>query len=390
MARVLILYASVGSGHRSAANALAEVFTAQQHEVRVEDALDHGSSFYRQLYVDTYLELSEKAPAIWEYFYKLADEDDAKLVKDLRIFIDRLGVTDLDKLVESYQPTYIVCTHFLPLHIFARYKRKGTLSLPVYAVVTDYTGHVYWVYPEVDHYFVASQKTKEMLEHRGVSPQRLTVTGIPINPNIANPKEPAPLQASFGIEQTPVVTLIGSAVSVERVEHMVQGLQQAMRGTLVVVAGRNHELQQTLQKREGKQQDGGCEVRVLGFVENLDDLIAASDIVITKAGGLIVSEVMARHTPMVIIEPIPGQEEWNADYVVSTGAGVQVRLAEMVPTVVRGLLDTPERLRLMRTCAEQSGRPNAARTIVEDLQTFQPYYSSHSSTDEHTSSQEAT
>jgi processive 1,2-diacylglycerol beta-glucosyltransferase len=105
----------------------------------------------------------------------------------------------------------------------------------------------------------------------------------------------------------------------------------------------------------------------LGFVNYLDDLVAASYLVITKAGGLIVSEVMARQTPMVVIDPIPGQEEWNADYVVSVGAGVQIRLSEMVPVAVQHLLDAPDRLEALRARAGEAGRPQAAMAVAEAI-----------------------
>jgi processive 1,2-diacylglycerol beta-glucosyltransferase len=371
MQRLLILYASVGEGHRSAAKALEQAFLQRGNiEVRVEDALDHGSSFYRQLYVDTYLELSEKAPEIWEYFYKLADKDDAHLVKDLRIFIDRLGVTDLDKLIDSYQPEVIICTHFLPLHILARYRSQGKLDTPFYAVVTDYTGHVYWVYDEVDGYFVASEHTRNMLTYRGVAAEIQTITGIPIDPSIAEPKDQAALRQTYTLDSPPVVTLIGSGISIERVQEMVIGIQQQhIPGTLVVVAGRNAPLEEALQKLP---QEPPLDLRVFGFVDFLDDMIATSDLLITKAGWLIVSEVMARHTPMVLIDPIPGQEEWNADYVVSVGAGVQVRLPAMVPTVVRSILEDTERLAMLKRHAEQSGKAQAAMTIVDYIQEHHP------------------
>src|SRR5439155_22396806 len=108
-------------------------------------------------------------------------------------------------------------------------------------------------------------------------------------------------------------------------------------------------------------------LRKLGFVSYVDDLLVASDLVITKAGGLIVSESLARGTPLLVIDPIPGQEEWNADYIVSTGAGIQLRMVELVPSAVQHLIGNPERLAVLRGGAQEAGRPRAALDIAERI-----------------------
>jgi processive 1,2-diacylglycerol beta-glucosyltransferase len=133
-------------------------------------------------------------------------------------------------------------------------------------------------------------------------------------------------------------------------------------GMLVVVAGRNADLPAAL---NGIGEGQRMRLRVLGQIDYVDDLVAASDLAITKAGGLIVSEVLARGTPLIVFDPIPGQEEWNADYLVSGGAGLQLRLPEWVPWTVRRLLSDRERLERIRERARQAGRPNAARDIAE-------------------------
>jgi processive 1,2-diacylglycerol beta-glucosyltransferase len=229
--------------------------------------------------------------------------------------VDRLGVTELQAMVEHYKPDAIICTHFLPLNLLAREKRKGRLEALLYCVVTDYTGHVFWVDPIVDGYFVATPETGEMLIRRGIPPESITVTGIPVDPAIAQPKDPAELRQTYDLNREPVITLMGGGLNIDRVEQMVAGLlERNLGGTLVVAAGRNGKLQEAMKHLPSSVT---LELRTLGFINYLDDLVAASDLVITKAGGLIVSEVMARQTPMVVIDPIPGQEEWNADYVVS-------------------------------------------------------------------------
>jgi processive 1,2-diacylglycerol beta-glucosyltransferase len=364
MSRILILHASVGAGHQRAAEALGLAFAQRQTEqVWVEDTLNYGRGLFRQVYARSYLEMSEHAPALWSYFYERSDQNESRRLRDLRALISRIGLTEFDGLIKHRDPDAIICTHFLPLNILARRRRSGQLVPPLFCVVTDYTGHVFWVYPEVDRYFVATPLAGAMLARRGVAEAAITVTGIPIDPVIALPKDAERTRQVRQLDRAPVILLMGGGLAVERVRQIALDLlRRDLTGTLVVVAGRNEALQEGLR---GLPTSPTLDVRVLGFVSYVDDLVAASDLVITKAGGLIVSEVMARGTPLVVIDPIPGQEEWNADYVVSVGAGVQLRLGAMVAETVDHLLAHPAYRQVLRDGARQAGRPRAALVVAD-------------------------
>ena len=364
MARILILHATVGLGHRRAAEALGRAFRLRGVDpVWVEDTLDYGGPLFRQLYAGSYRELSERAPVLWAYFYQQSEDVEGQLTQALRTFVDRLGVTELEDLVRRRQPDAIVCTHFLPLDLLLQLRRKGDPIPPLTCVVTDYTGHVFWAYPDVDQYFVATDLVASMLARRGVPSERITVTGIPVDPTIAEPKDRATMRQALGLGDGPVIALFGSGLVVKRVRQIITDLLYArVSGTLVVAAGRNAALVDALDDLPRRQR---LAVRVLGFVDNVDDIVAASDLVIAKAGGLIVSEILARGRPLVVIDPIPGQEEWNADYVVAVGAGVQVRLVQMVAAVVENLLAHPAHLRVLEEHAAQAGRPRAALDVAD-------------------------
>ena len=370
MPRILILYASVGTGHRRAALALAEAFRRKQHgEVWVEDALDYGSPLFRQAYTRSYLDLSERAPMLWRLFYQStnsSDPESIEITNRLRSLVERLGVTRLDRLVRQCAPGAIICTHFLPVELLLRLKLRGRLPQPIYCVVTDFVAHTFWVAPGLDGYFVASELTRDQLVARGVPPSIIHVSGIPIDPQIAEPKPMEAMRIRHGFPtDAPLVSLFGGGIDVERVRLMIEGLlARGTCGTLAVIAGRNEALIAALDDMA----DGpAMSLRKFGLIPFVDDLVAASDLVITKAGGLIVSEGLARGTPLLLIDPIPGQEEWNADYVVSVGAGIQLRLPESVPGAVRYLLARPERLAALRAGAREVGRPRAALDIAERI-----------------------
>lgn len=362
--RILILYASVGTGHKAAAQALARAFAmCRVDQVWCEDALDHASAVFRKIYAGAYLELSERRPAVWRYLYERTDRDESDLSKYLRTLIDRAGVTELVEMVQQHRPDAVICTHFLPLNLLAAEKRRGPFATPLYCVVTDYIGHAYWADSHVDGYFVASTETGRVLMQRGVMAERINVTGIPVDPTIARPKDPVEMRQLHHLERPPVVALMGGGVAVDRVEEIIHGLiRRGLAGTLLVLAGRNTELESRLSEIKSGPD---LSIRGLGMVDYLDDLVAGSDVIITKAGGMIVSEIMARQRPMILIDSIPGQEECNADYVVSVGAGIQLRRLDMVPLAVETLLASPSRLAELRAGAARAGRPDAALRVAE-------------------------
>lgn len=367
MPRILILHASVGTGHRSAALALADAFARKQAEVRVEDALEHANPLFRQAYAGTYLDVTNRAPLLWQFFYQntdVADPDLIELTNRLRTAVERLGVTDLRRLLAQYRPAAVICTHFLPVDLLLRLKHKGRLPQPIYSVVTDFFAHTFWIEPGIDGYFVATEMTRDQMVARGVPAPIISVSGIPIKLEVDEPKQALEARARHALPlDGPLVTLFGGGLQTERVRAIVQELLASpLDGTLAVVAGRNEALSAALADlRDGPT----LRLRRYDQIDFVDDLVVASDLVVTKAGGLIVSEVLARGTPMLLIDPIPGQEEWNADYVVGVGAGTQVRIAATVPRAVAHLLAHPERLANLRFWASRAGRPRAAMDIAE-------------------------
>ncbi|HMQ34911.1 MAG TPA: glycosyltransferase [Chloroflexaceae bacterium] len=369
MPRVLLLHATVGTGHKRAAEALAKAFTRRQPgEVRVEDVLDHTSRLFRVAYARSYLELTDRAPLVWGYFYTQtnADPNLAEFTNNVRKLVESIGTTGLKDLLRSFAPEVIICTHFLPMELLVRYKRNAQLTQPIYCVVTDHAAHTFWTYTEIDGYFVPDEQTRDQLIARGVAAAQITVSGIPIDPAVAEPKDCQEVRERRGLPaEGRVITLFGGGIDDEHARAIVQGLlRRQVEATLVIVAGRNPTLLASLADLRPTARLG---IRLLGYVDYVDDLIAASDLVITKAGGLIVSEVLARGVPLVLIDPIPGQEEWNADYVVSTGAGAQLRMSDSVPPTVERLLASPQLLAEMRACARAVSRPRAAVEVVEQV-----------------------
>lgn len=368
MPHILVLHASLGTGHTSAANALGDAYRRfPDVHVSVFDVLDYTNEITRAALQTFYLQTSEKAPSLYKVLYEAtegAKPDDTFSGDKLMSFFSPPFFNDLQKLIKRTTPDIIISTHTLAVQVVDHLVKRGEYEGLHYAVITDFVAHRTWMAKNVDAYFVPSELTREILAQRGVPRETMFVTGIPVHLEITEPKDMHDMRAKhFLAGAIPIVTLFGGGIPAPRVRRMVTHL---LKGThlceLVVVAGRNQELAAALEDLTSGE---FVRLQKFGKIDFVDDLIAASDIVITKAGGLIVSEILARSTPMIIIDPIAGQEEWNADYIAGAGAGIQLRMPEMVPAAIDFLLTQPARIAAMGVQARLIGHPHAAMDIAE-------------------------
>ncbi len=369
MPRVLILQASLGSGHLSAANALAEALQRLGAEARVEDVLAYASSVLRVGLPRLSFQINEYGPQLYRVLYERSNDIEITTAFRQNRLIGLLTqpfLTQLDRLIDETRPDAVVAAHPIAGYILTLRKQQGRLEVPFYVVVTDFLAHSSWLVSGVRRYFLPSDFTRWALARRGLPARLLEVTGIPINLEIADPKPATAMRARHGLPAVgPVITLFGGGIEARRVRLIAEELLASeVSGTLVSVAGRNLELAAALSDLgDGPQ----MAMRRLGRIDFVDDLVAASDVVITKAGGLIISEVLARRTPLVIIDPLLGQEEWNADFITGVGAGVQLRMPEMAARTALALLQQPGRMAAMREQAARVGFPEAASTIARRI-----------------------
>mgnify|MGYP002335911592 FL=1 len=368
MPQILVLHASLGTGHTSAANALSEAYQRfPDVQVRAIDILNFTNDITRAALQTFYSQVSEKAPALYKLLYEGTESDKPDELLGSEKLLSIVGppfFNDLQKLIKGTTPDIIVSTHALAVQVVHHLVQRGEYPGLHYVVITDFVAHRTWMAEGVDAYFCPSDLTREILADRGVPREKMFVTGIPVKLEIGEPKAMREMRAKhFLPDAIPIITLFGGGIAAERVRRMVTRLiASKQQFELVVVAGRNQELEKELEDLTSGEK---VRLQKLGKIDFVDDLVAASDLVVTKAGGLIVSEVLARSTPMIIIDPIPGQEEWNADFVAGAGAAIQLRMPEMVPAAVDFLLKQKSRLNDMGIQARLIGHPHAALDIVE-------------------------
>jgi processive 1,2-diacylglycerol beta-glucosyltransferase len=279
----------------------------------------------------------------------------------LRRLSARLATGRLADEIRAFRADAALCTHFLPLELLGHVRaRDGRAPLTV-SCVTDFEAHALWQEPGADLYCVAAEETKARLVARGVEAGAAMVTGIPVSRRFW--KRPARAQArrSLGLDaRKPVVLLLGGGFGLGPVERLA-GLVDSARADLqlVVVCGRNEALKTKLEARPWAKK-----AKVFGFVTDIERLMAASDLLVTKPGGLTSSEALALGRPLLIVDPIPGQESANSDFLLERGAAVKANRLEDVPYRLDSLLGTP-RLAALSAAAKALGRPKSGPAVVD-------------------------
>jgi processive 1,2-diacylglycerol beta-glucosyltransferase len=375
-ARILVLSASVGAGHLRAAEAIecAVRQAVPEATVRNVDVLTFTNAAFRRVYSQAYLELVNKAPHVLGYFYDLMDlpsRSGGGHADRLRIAVERLNLKPFIRFLDKAPWDLVLNTHFLPAEIIAALRKQERLTLPQVTITTDFDTHRLWVNQPCEHYFTATEEGALYLHHWGVPPTDTTVTGIPIHPVFAEPKERAACLARQGlVGDRPVVLQLAGGFGVGPIEQILRALLDVpMPLEVVVVTGRNQAARTRL---EAVPVPSRHRIKLLGFTDQIDELMAVADLVVSKPGGLTTSEALARGAPMVIVNPIPGQESRNSDFLLENGAAIKVNNIATLAHKIRILVSDPQRLDLLKQNARRLGRSRAAHTIVEHCRRFLP------------------
>ncbi len=365
--RVLLLSASAGAGHVRAAQALERAFATVgvAREVRHVDTLEYTNKVFRKLYAQAYIEMVNSAPEVLGWLYDTLDTPWRR--ERRRLVVDRLNTGPFRKLVREYNPDLIVCTHFLPAEIVSWLKAKGKLSCPQAIVVTDFDVHAMWLCHNYEKYFVALDETKFHLEKLGIPAGKVEVTGIPIDPLFAEKKDRAALCAKHGLDPSRTTILMSAGgFGVGPVEHILQSLVEVQHPVeIVAICGKNEELRKRLSKVASKLPAGSNPVKVVGFTTEMDEYMAVAELIVGKPGGLTTSESLARGLVMVIVNPIPGQEERNSDHLLEEGAAIRCNNLPVLAHKIDGLLADRKRFAAMKAAVARLAHPRAAFDIVE-------------------------
>ncbi len=367
MKPINIFYAQAGNGHKYAALAVKEALDQEDLSNTVIDVLAFAGSFFKWSCSTVYDLLGEHCRPACKITYRLTDRDrrSSRLVQK----IDELSEKELSPLIDYVIENRIqtaVCTHFFPATILSRMKRRGLYAGKIYVVVTDYGLHRMWFTDPCDRYFVAGNEVREQLHTLGVDDRRIALTGIPIRGRFAIPRARSVLAQELGLAMNrPTVLIIASALPDSFVIRVLDTIMSSSRAmNLMVVAGRNRSL---LERLDRFHSTDSIALHRYGYVEEMERLMGAADLLVTKPGGLIISEAFSTATPMILTHAIPYQETANADYAVRKGTALGARSAADVAGAIGELLESPGKLMNMRRNARKLASPGAAHAIVKAI-----------------------
>jgi processive 1,2-diacylglycerol beta-glucosyltransferase len=377
--RILIATITAGGGHLAAAAALEEAWRGFRPDDVVEriDLLKFFSPLHRKIHSEGYIQLVERAPELWGLVFAKTDSPKvARSLNKLKRAFPSNSRHRFERHVKHFKPDVVLCTHYLPVELLGQQRRDnhkdghrkhaGTPALPgpfVVSIVTDFEAHALWMDSDVDLYCVAAEETKARLVARGASAENIIATGIPIAGKFSSKVDAKAVRKAYGLrDDQRVLLVLSGGFGMGPVGEILEELDKVSKEfQTVVVTGRNEELRRELAAKDRKHP-----THVLGFSSNMHELMAVSDLVITKPGGLTSSESLAMGKPLFILNPIPGQEAANSDFLLERGAAAKVNRVEDLPYRVGQLLGS-KKLTEMATAAKALGRPHAARSVCEEV-----------------------
>ena len=362
--RFLLMHVTTSSGHHKACQAVERALQSldpSAHIVSV-DAFHYTSRFVRWAIARSYFSLIRHQPDVWEYLYD--NPSVHRRVKDLQALLHRYHALRFSRLLEAVRPDVIACTQAYPCGMVSDFKKRHGLSVPLVGVLTDYAPHLYWFHETVDVYVVPSEQVRQRFIIRGVEPSKLAVLGIPIDLSFREPRMPEVAAQRFGLDPTrPVILIMGGGSGFGRIRDIVLSLDTLPHPCqFVVLSGTNRPLLAWLKSRQFRHP-----VRAFGYCDRVGMLMDIATLLISKPGGLTTSEALAKHLPLVIVNPIPGQEAYNARYLLSQGAAVQAGPIELLRQTVRDLLDNPDRLAALRGRIAELAHPEASMDVARLL-----------------------
>jgi len=365
--RLMVLSVSAGNGHVRAADAIVAHARADYPSltVRHHDVLKLVPRWFSKVYSDMYMALAHRLPEAWGWLYRTTDASSDKpwnvrLRRLLQAFVAKRLLTEIHR----FQPDIIICTHFLPAEMLSDIRFKQKITCPLWVQVTDFDLHHIWMQPAVTGYFVANDELAYRLYAQGMPSARVVVSGIPLMPGFSSAPDRGSACAALGLDpRCTTVLLMSGGAGAGLQESLVQSLlAQHAALQVIVLTGRNQGLHNTLRTIEAFYP---TRLRVIGYTNEVHRLMACADLAITKPGGLSTSECLAMGLPMLLVNPIPGQEERNAAWLIQEGAAVRADDPATLQFRLQRLLSDQPRLAAMRSRARALAKPSAANDVLQ-------------------------
>lgn len=326
----------------------------------IVDALDYTNPFYKKIYQKTYALLVTKFSWAWGFFFGLADLKFLRgTVKCLRRLVNHLNSAPLERFLRQEQFDWVFSTHFFPNEVTASLKRKGVIYPRIVSVVTDFDVHSIWIAEGIDYYTAACDWTQERLLRLGVAKEKIVVSGIPTDQKFSKEKDKARLRRQLGLQENVFTVLVATgSFGTGPIEKIIQALEDFQ---VIVVCGYNKALYERLSRRSFKR------AKICGLVDNMEELMAASDCMVTKPGGLSISEALINWLPLIFFNAIPGQETNNIQVLKRYGIGLSGCTIEEMAAQLRKWNTSPEFLKEAKENTQKLAKPESAAQILKLL-----------------------
>lgn len=363
---ILLMYISEDSGHHKASLAIERAFQLEGEGIKTRcvNSLLHTNPILEKIIGKMYMGLIKKKPEFWGYLY-----DNPRVVKKtqrLRESIHKLNTGKFKQLIDEFQPDAVVCTQAFPCGMVADYKKTCPSRLGLFGVLTDYAPHSYWIFDKVDAYFVPSVETGAKLIQNGVPYNKVIETGIPIDPVFKTAKEKSDILQKFGLESDkPTLLLMGGSLGLGPIkETFVSLLKTGPELQIIAVTGKNKALFRWFNRQTVRASRAGKKLLVFSYTDNVDELMEVATLIISKPGGITTAEACAKGLPLIIINPIPGQEQMNADYLTRNNVAIKVDNAADVGIMVEEILYNRSKLTELGMNARMFAKADSAQNIA--------------------------
>ena len=370
--KILIFYASYGGGHLNAAKSINEyiINNYKNHDVKMIDCMKYVNKTIEKVTTAAYREMAKKVPWAWGKIYSDSQKGPLAHISSRS---NKILAIKLLKLLREEQPDLIISTHPFGSQMCSYLKRKGKINAKIATIMTDFAPHDQWLVGKdfTDFYFVAHDKMKEYLVNKGIPDSKVFATGIPLSSRFLERYDRNKILNDFSLKDDKINILffgggefgLGKTRTFNIFESFVQYCKDMQ---IVAIAGKNPKMK--LAFEEIVEKNNATErVKVLPFTDKVPELMNISDLVVTKPGGMTITESLACNLPIIIINPIPGQEEENAEFLESKGIGLWIKKSDDVLQVLKNLFFSPDILIKMKENTKLLANINSTKDICEIL-----------------------
>ncbi len=370
--KVLFLSNTAGQGHRSTAGAIEQEMKSRGAECRILDSYAYIDPVRYKIVDRGYLMATSHIPKAYGFFYRAAEklpQNDSKYAP--WNVNDSIYALKLKKYFDrEFKPDVIVCTHIFSAMIVNTMKARGWIGMPLIGIVTDYTIHPFWEnVTHLDYIVTASELLTLQAVKRGIRKEQIMPLGIPINPKFSNSIDKKEARQRLGIEvDKPTVLLMSGSMGYGNITEVLSQIDELDADIqIIAVCGNNKHAKKKIDEMITRKK-----VYCHGFVDNIELLMDAADCIVTKPGGLTTSEALAKNLPIIMVNPIPGQEERNVEFMLNNGLAINVTKTFPVDDAIYQLFKYPEKLDNMISNIRLVGKPNATNDLCDFIRGLVP------------------